>query len=99
MICVIFARRPKYGGLVACKKSCLQEPVTLVGHRVYRMTVLSKPSTVCDIKLNLEGSRILNWLPVKASFSSNYLPHFQVIQSGSSKQRSGTVSLVVNSKP
>lgn len=71
----------------------------MVGHRVYRMAVLSKPSIICGIKLNLEDSRILNWLPVKASFRSNYLPHIQVTQSGSSDQHRGTAPLVVNSKP
>lgn len=70
--------------LVACRKSSLLGPVTWVSRRVYRInTVLSKPSKICDIKLNLEGSRILDWLPMKASFSSNYLPHFQMTQSSS----------------
>lgn len=63
------------------------------------MTVSRKPSTVGDIQLNLEGSRILDWLPKKASFSSNYLPHFQMTQSSSCDQHNGAAPLVVNGKP
>lgn len=80
--------------LVACRRSFLLGPVTWMARRVYRMTALSKPNTQSSIKLDLEGSRILDWLPMEASFSFNYLSHFQMTQSSSCDQHSGAAPLV-----
>lgn len=80
--------------LVTRRKFSLSGPVTWVARRVYRMTALSKPNTQSNIKLDLEGSRILDWLPMEASFSSNYLSHFQMTQSSSCDQHSGAAPLV-----